>query len=100
MTDNSSTPAEVPAPPAAQVPPPPAPSVGVMWVNAALAWGVLPGIYLLYLTVRNISWAVSNGRPWVRYAMPLATIIALLFALLIIASMLPSQNSSPYGTGY
>lgn len=93
------------------VPPPPPPqqphadtmarpSVGVMWINAALFWGVLPGLYLLYLTPRNIHWAVQNRQPWLRYAMPLATLVALFVILLIWASTLPDPNSNPYGTTY
>jgi hypothetical protein len=92
-------------PGAPALPPPPSarnqlalarPSVWVMWINAALFWGVFPGIYLLYLTVRNIVWARSNKQPWLRYAMPLATLIALFVALLIWASTLPDTNGSTY----
>lgn len=88
----------VPAPPSAQRPATHMPPVGVMWLNAALFWGIFPGLYLVYLTVRNISWAVSNRQPWLRYALPLGTVAVLLLVLLIWAATLPDPSTTdPYG---
>jgi hypothetical protein len=73
------------------------PSVGVMWANAVLAWSLLPGLYLLYLTVRNIAWARSQRQPWVRYAMPLATVVAVVVVgITLLAQVKPAD---PYGYG-
>jgi hypothetical protein len=75
-----------------------APSVGIMWVNALLFWGFFPGIYLIYLTFRNIGWARRHGKPWLRYAMPIATLLLLFVAVLIFASTLPDPANNPYGS--
>jgi hypothetical protein len=69
-----------------------------MWVNAFLFWGFFPGIYLIYLTIRNIGWARRNHRPWLRYAMPVVTLVLLFVALLVWASRLPAPATNPYGT--
>ncbi|HPB73216.1 MAG TPA: hypothetical protein PLX71_09575 [Phycicoccus sp.] len=72
------------------------PSVGVMWINAFLSWAIMPLLYLLYLTIRNIAWATSNKRPWFRYAAPLLTVIIVgvggFVLLLVWASSLPSTR--------
>jgi hypothetical protein len=77
---------------------PSAPSVGVMWMNAFLSWSALPGLYLVYLTVRNIAWARKSGQPWLRYAMPLATVLAVVIVGLILLAQVPTPSDSynPY----
>lgn len=66
-----------------------------MWANAALFWLVGPGLYLLYLTPRNIMWAVRHKQPWLGYAMPLATLVGLLIVGLVWASTLPDPSTAP-----
>lgn len=71
---------------------PKAPSVAVMWVNAFLSWSALPALYLLYLTIRNVVWAREHGQPWVRYVLPLATVVGVVVVGVILLSQVNTQT--------
>lgn len=81
------------------------PQLWVMWLNAALSWSILAFVYLVYLTVRNISWARRNSLPWLRYFAPILTVILVTTTMVLIGAMsMASQSSkttftSPSGTG-
>jgi Protein of unknown function (DUF2510) len=73
------------------------PSVAIMWVNALLAWCVLPAVYLVYLTIRNVAWARKRDRPYARYLAPLVTVVAAFLLLVVIGANLSSSASSAGG---
>jgi tetratricopeptide (TPR) repeat protein len=78
--------------------PGPHPKLWVMWVNAALSWSLLAFVYLIYLTIRNISWAKRNRVPWLRYAAPLVTVFAVTATMVgvgIVVATLYLGSSSP-----
>jgi hypothetical protein len=72
------------------------PSVSIMWLNACMFWGVFPGLYLLYLTVRNIAWARSHHQPWLRYAAPLTTLVSVLVLGVLLLAQLPATQPPSY----
>ncbi len=106
MTDNDSASAAV----VSQAPPSSVsarrPHLWVMWANAVLSWSVLPFVYLIYLTIRNINWSRRNSLPWFRYAAPIVTVIVVAGAMvpfglaieangLNISAPATSSNSGP-----
>jgi hypothetical protein len=68
-----------------------------MWANAVLFWSVLAFFDLVYLTIRNIVWATSHGRPWLRYALPLASVFAFVIFVLVMGSRMSKPHPiDPY----
>lgn len=74
------------------------PRVGVMWANVVMFWWIFPAIFLVYLTVRNVSWAVVNERPYWKYLAPIITLVVGFGLLLIFNSLVGS--SQPHRSYY
>ena len=72
--------------------PGPRPKLWVMWANAALSWSLLAFLYLIYLTIRNITWATRNRLPWFRYMAPILTVFTLTAIIVILGMVLSSGN--------